>query len=124
VPVAELVVGDRRVALAPGEVLRSVRLPVSALAGRVAFRRAALAVEGRSGSVVIGRRDPNGRFALSVTAATERPYRFGFGFVPGPLELRAALGSVPRWYDDPHGSPDWRRAVTGLLAEEIRAELE
>jgi CO/xanthine dehydrogenase FAD-binding subunit len=123
VPVAELVVGERRTTLAPGEVLRAVRLPASALAGRAAFRRAALAVQGRSGAVVIGRRDPNGRFALSVTAATERPYRFGFDRVPGPLELRAALSSVPRWYDDPHGSPEWRHAVTGLLAEEIRVEL-
>jgi hypothetical protein len=73
--------------------------------------------------VVTGRRDRNGRFTLGVTAATERPYRFRFDRVPGPLELRAALSSVPRWYDDPHGSPDWRRAVTELLAEEIRAEL-
>lgn len=123
VPVADLVTGERRTALAPGEVLRAVRLPASALAGRAAFRRAALAVQGRSGSVVTGRRDRNGRFTLGVTAATERPYRFRFDRVPGPLELRAALSSVPRWYDDPHGSPDWRRAVTELLAEEIRAEL-
>ncbi|MDT7569507.1 MAG: hypothetical protein QOG76_8131, partial [Pseudonocardiales bacterium] len=27
------------------------------------------------------------------------------------------------WFDDPHGAPDWRRAVTLLLAEEVRAEL-
>ena len=24
---------------------------------------------------------------------------------------------------DPHGAPDWRAAVTGLLAQEIREEL-
>lgn len=122
-PVAELVLGDRRTALAPGEVLRAVRLPASALAGRAAFRRAALAVEGRSGSVVTGRRDPDDGFVLTVTAATDRPYRFGFAGVPCRDELGAALAGIPRWFDDPHGSPDWRCAVTGLLAEEIRTEL-
>ena len=27
------------------------------------------------------------------------------------------------YYDDVHGRPDWRRHLTGLFAEEIRAEL-
>ncbi|MGO4611671.1 FAD binding domain-containing protein, partial [Variovorax sp. 2RAF20] len=39
VPVADFVTGDGRNALAPGELLRSIQLPASALASRVAFRR-------------------------------------------------------------------------------------
>lgn len=123
VPVSRFVTGDRRTALAPGELLRAVQLPVAALQARTAFRRAALSREGRSGSVVIGRRDRDTTFVLTVTAATDRPYRFAFGRFPRAGELAAALDRVPRWFDDPHGTPDWRRAVTGLLAEEIREEL-
>ena len=73
--------------------------------------------------MVIGRRDADGTFVLTVTAATDRPYRFAFRRVPRASELVAALDGVPRWFADPHGAPDWRRAVTGLLAEEIREEL-
>jgi CO/xanthine dehydrogenase FAD-binding subunit len=123
VPVADLVVGVRRTTLRPGEVLRAIRLPAAALAARAVFHRASLAVQGRSGSVVIARRDPDGTFVLTVTAATDRPYRWAFPAPPPAAELAAAIGTVPRWYDDPHGAPDWRHAVTRLLAEQARAEL-
>jgi hypothetical protein len=78
--------------------------------------------------VVIGRRDTaadGGRFVLSVTAATVRPYVFGFPSVPDADALRAAHATIPdaAWTRDPHGDPDWRRAMTLLLAEQIRAEL-
>lgn len=120
-PVLDLVTGVRTTALEPGEVLRAVELPAAALAARTAFRRAALSAEGRSGSVVIGRRDAE--FVLTVTAATTRPYRFAFPALPSAAELQDTLDTVASWYDDPHGAPDWRRHVTGLLAEEIRTEL-
>jgi CO/xanthine dehydrogenase FAD-binding subunit len=123
VPVAEFVVGDRRTVLRPGEVLRAVELPASALAARTAFRRAALATQGRSGSVVIGRKDAGGGFVLTVTAATDRPRRIAFPGLPAAAELAGGLGRIDPWFDDPHGAPDWRRAVTLLLAEEVRAEL-
>ena len=123
VPVVEFVLGNRRTALRPGEVLRAVELPAVALAARTAFRRAALATEGRSGAVVIGRRDVAGGFVLTVTASVERPHRLVFRTVPDSAELVAALAGIERWFDDPHGAPDWRRAVTGLLAEQVRAEL-
>jgi len=122
VPVAGFVVGDRRTALGPGEVLRAVVLPEHALRARVAYRRASLSPEGRSGSLVIGRVDDGG-FVLSVTAATPRPHRFAFPAVPDARDVAAALDTIPAWFDDPHGAPDWRRAVTGLLAQEIREEL-
>jgi CO/xanthine dehydrogenase FAD-binding subunit len=122
VPVAEFVVGDRRTVLAPGEVLRAVHLPVAALRARTAFRRASLSPEGRTGSLVIGRVDDTG-FVLTITAATDRPYRFLFAKVPAAAELAAALDFIRVWFDDPHGAPDWRAAVTRLLAQEIREEL-
>jgi CO/xanthine dehydrogenase FAD-binding subunit len=123
VPVARFVTGVRTTDLRPGEVLRSVRLPAAALAARTAFRRAALTAEGRSGSVVIGRREAGGGLVLTVTAATERPYRFAFPSPPDEHALRAALAGVDRWYADPHGAPDWRAHITGRLAAEIVAEL-
>jgi CO/xanthine dehydrogenase FAD-binding subunit len=121
--VARFVLGDRHTALARGEVLRAIELPAATLSARVAFRRAALSAEGRSGSVVIGRVDPAGTFVLTVTAAVERPHRFAFRRIPAASELVAALDEVERWFADPHGAPDWRRAVTEVLALEIREEL-
>lgn len=123
VPVARFVTGVRTTDLRPGEVLRAVRLPAAALAAPTAFRRAALSAEGRSGAVVIGRRDADGGLVLTVTAATERPFRFAFAAPPRPGELRAALATVDRWYADPHGAPDWRAHVTGRLAAEVVDEL-
>jgi CO/xanthine dehydrogenase FAD-binding subunit len=123
VPVAEFVRGDRVTALVPGEVLRAVELPAPALGSRTAFRRASLAAQGRSGSVVIGRRDTDGGFVLTVTAAVDRPHRFAFPVTPTAARLAEALAGIDLWFDDPHGAPDWRRAVTGLLAEQVRVEL-
>jgi len=123
VPVAELVTGVRRTALRSGEVLRAVRLPGPALRARTAFRRAALTPEGRSGTVVIGRRDPDGAVVVTLTAATERPCRLAFAAVPDGAALRAALAGIDCWYSDPHGAADWREHVTGLLAAEVVAEL-
>ena len=88
----------------------------------MAYRRASLSPEGRSGSLVIGRVDDTG-FVLTVTAATDRPYRFTFPTVPAAAELAAALDFIRVWFDDPHGAPDWRRAGTGVLAQEVREEL-
>jgi hypothetical protein len=123
VAVAEFVVGDRGTVLAPGEVLRAVHLPAAALTARTAYRKTALSPLGRSASLVIGRVDADGTFVVTVTAATDRPYRFAFPAVPRPGDLAAALATIPAWFDDPHGAPDWRQAVTGLLAQEIREEL-
>lgn len=125
VPVAEFVTGVATNVLAPGELLRSVHIPAAALRARAAFRKLAPSPLGRSGVVVIGRRDEDGRFVLSVTAATVRPYVFRFTTVPAPDELHAALAGIaePSLTRDAHGDPDWRRAVTLTLAEQIRAEL-
>jgi CO/xanthine dehydrogenase FAD-binding subunit len=124
-PVAALVTGAGSTALAPGEVLRSVHLPAAALRARTAFRKLAPSAQGRSGVVVIGRRDTaadGGRFVLSITAATVRPYVFGFSGAP---DVSGAHATIPdeAWTRDAHGDPDWRRAMALLLAEQVSAEL-
>jgi CO/xanthine dehydrogenase FAD-binding subunit len=123
VPVADLVTGVRRTAIEAGEVLRSVTVPASSLRARTALRRIALTPQGRSGAVLLGRRDPDGRFVLTVTAATERPCRLAFTAPPDAAGLRSALAGIDCWYTDPHGAADWRAHVSALLAAEIVAEL-
>ena len=130
VPVADLVTGDARNCLAPGELLRKVQLPASALASRVAFRRLSLSNLGRSGVLLIGRADADGSLVLTVAAATKRPVQLRLAALPGdptsPAALADALGAaIPDglYHDDIHGLPAWRKDMTYRLAEEIRAEL-
>ena len=126
VPVAGFVTGDGQNCLAPGELLRSIHLPASALASRVAFRRLSLSNLGRSGVLLIGRLDGGTSLVLTVTAATKRPVQLRFGHLPEAAELAAALdGVIPDnlFHNDIHGLPAWRRDMTYRLAEEIRAEL-
>jgi CO/xanthine dehydrogenase FAD-binding subunit len=122
-PVADLVTGVRTTALAPAEVIRAFEIPLTSLTSRVAFRRISLSNLGRSGALVIGRVDPSGERVLTITAATHRPAQLRFDEAPSESALRDAVDRVDDWYDDPHGAPDWRRAMTTLFAEEIRSEL-
>ncbi|WP_142056559.1 xanthine dehydrogenase family protein subunit M [Pseudarthrobacter sp. B4EP4b] len=126
VPVTEFVTGDATNCLAPGELLRSIHLPASALASRVAFRRLSLSNLGRSGVLLIGRLDGGTSFVLTVTAATKRPVQLRFDALPDTDALARALDeAVPTnlYHNDIHGLPAWRRDMTYRLAEEIRAEL-
>ncbi|WP_426996971.1 FAD binding domain-containing protein [Pseudarthrobacter sp. N5] len=125
-PVADFITGDGQNALAPGELLRSVRLPASALSTRVAFRRLSLSNLGRSGVLLIGTLDAGGSLTLTVTAATKRPIQLRFESLPDSHALAGALDSaIPNelYHNDIHGLPAWRRDMTYRLAEEIRAEL-
>ncbi|MEV6556288.1 FAD binding domain-containing protein [Nocardia sp. NPDC051756] len=125
IPLREFVLGPERNVLLPGEVLRSITVPASSLLARTSFRKVALAPLGRSGSVVMGRRDPDGRCVVTITAATERPVVLDFAMAPSDAEVDAVLGGIDPllWFDDPHGAPDWRRQVSGVLAREVAAEL-
>ena len=52
--------------------------------------------------------------------------RLAFVDVPDAQGLRDRLeAALPpdAYHDDIHGRPDWRRHVTAVLAEEVRAEL-
>ncbi|MET0788250.1 MAG: FAD binding domain-containing protein [Cellulomonas sp.] len=122
VPVSDLVTGVRTTALEPGEVLRSLEIGAAVLAEPAAFRRTALTQHGRSGAIVIGRRSAGG-LVVTLTAGVTHPHRLAFADAPGADELRAAIEQVDDWYDDPHGAPDWRRAMTLRLAEQVREEL-
>ena len=108
---------------APGQVLRSVEVGAEVLSHPVAFRRVALTRHGRSGAIVVGRRDDAGGLIVTLTAGVTHPHRLAFPTPPTRDELAAAVEEVDDWYDDPHGAPDWRRAMTLRLAEQVREEL-
>ncbi|MFD4273518.1 FAD binding domain-containing protein [Streptomyces cyaneofuscatus] len=127
VKVADFVTGAGRRGLAEGELLRSVTLSARALASRTAFRQASLYGLGRSGALVIGVLDPvDGSLAVTVSAATVRPFRFWFPLPPDRDTLHDAIDSTIAagdWFDDIHGLPAWRRHMALRFAEEIRHEL-
>jgi hypothetical protein len=73
--------------------------------------------------VLTGRIDPDGSAVFAITAATLRPTVFRYPGVPTGDELRRAVDAADGYYSDPLGPADWRRAVSGVLLEEIRTEL-
>lgn len=125
VRVADFVLGPQRTALTQGEWLTHIALPAAALQRRTAFRQIALSPLGRSAALLIGTRSSDD-FVLTITASTPRPVKLAFNIVPSATALRECIeDTLPRgaYYDDVHGAPGWRRAMTLLFAEEIRAEL-
>lgn len=122
-PVADVPAGNGVNALRPGEVLRAVEVPARALRARARLQKIALAELGRSGSVVTGRVDRDGHAVFTVTAATLTPHVMRFDAPPSAVELAAAIAAASGYYSDPLGAADWRRAVSGVLAERLRAEL-
>ena len=125
VAVTDFVLGPQRNALLPGELLRSIALPLAALSRRTAFRQISLAPLGRSAALLIGTLSPDDdTFALTVTASTPRPIRLSFPSLPTRDALRKRLeAEIQHYYDDVHGTPAWRRHMTLQFAEEIRREL-
>jgi CO/xanthine dehydrogenase FAD-binding subunit len=122
VAVADLVTGAGVVDLAPGEVLREVRVPSAVLAQRTVFRRSSLTSTGRTAVMVTGRAGDQGP-TVTVTAS-----------VATPLSLRARdhaavdrwvdrLDSTGAWFEDVHGSREWRAAMTRRLVHEAFDEL-
>lgn len=122
-PVAELVLGVQQTALGHGEVLRSIEFPLAALAARTGFRRIALSPLGRTGTLVTARVDGTGEAVFGVTGGTERPHRLAFGTLPSGSALLASIDDIDDWYDDAHGAPDWRRAMSARFALELLDEL-
>ncbi|ANQ75132.1 MULTISPECIES: FAD binding domain-containing protein [Rhodococcus] len=125
-PVVDFVIDDSRNVLRSGEIIRSIRIPVHALTARTAMRKLAQTSLGRSAVAVAGRCGADG-FTLAITAATRRPYALKFDELPDATALADALRSrIPEdaYFTDVHGTAPWRKAMTELLAEEIRGELE
>jgi CO/xanthine dehydrogenase FAD-binding subunit len=125
VAATDFVTGVRANVLTPGELLRAVHLPESAMKKRHAFRRASLTHLGRSSVLLIGTRGSDD-LLLTVTAATERPVQLRFHEKPNGHDLRAAIDvaiSSELYLDDVHGSPPHRRHLTYHFAQEICEEL-
>ena len=126
---AEFTTGPQQTALRHGEVLRAIDLPVAALRRRGAVRQASLTRHGRSAALLVATRDttPNGDagFALTITAATQRPLHWRWAAPPDAATLDAQIAGLPdaTWYDDVHGAPAWRRHMTRRLAAELLEEL-
>jgi CO/xanthine dehydrogenase FAD-binding subunit len=126
-PAVEFVLGPRHNALHAGEVLRAIDLPLASLRRQTAFRQISLSTYGRSAALLIGTRDPvSGAFALTVTGSTPHPVQLRFEATPDEDALLTRLDqAIPpeMYYDDVHGHPVWRAAMTRRFAAEIRAEL-
>jgi len=122
-PIVELVTGAQSTALRHGQVIRSIEVPLSALRSRTGFRRISLSPLGRTATLVTARLDPSGEAIITVTGGTVRPRQFRFDELPSAAALEKAVLSIDDWHSDAHGAPDWRRAMSVLLAEELRIEL-
>ena len=125
VPAIDFVTGVHENVLAPGELVRSILLPLAALRKRHAFRRASLTHLGRSSVLLIGTRG-DGDILLTVSAATLRPFHVRFARALSFVEMREAIdAAIPtdQYLDDVHGSPKHRRHLTHHFAHEICEEL-
>ena len=126
VEAADFVTGNQQNVLAPGEVLRKVDIPLSALRKRHAHRRFTLTKLGRSTIFMIGTRSPDtADLLLTITAATTHPIRLAFDSVPDADALQERIDQLPDevWFDDANGSPNNHRHLAKHYAEEIRMEL-
>ncbi len=127
VPVTEFVTGDNKNVLQPGDLLRSIFLPASALRKRAAFRRMSMTHIGRSTALVIATLCPDsGEFVLTVTASTYRPIQMRFASLPTSTDLLSRIeAEIPEamWFYDVHGSPEYRKHMTIYYAEQLRQEL-
>jgi CO/xanthine dehydrogenase FAD-binding subunit len=123
----DFVTGNHVNVLEPGELLRSIHLPASALTKQFAFRRSSLTHLGRSAALVIGTRAKDSDdLILTVTAATTRPRQLHFDRLPSAGALRRAIAEAIRdtdWFGDVHGSAAYKQHLTHYYAEQIRAEL-
>lgn len=126
VDAGDFVTGDHATILGPGELLRRILIPASALRKRHAYRRFTLTKLGRSTIFMVGTRSPDADdLILVITAATTRPVRLVFDTVPTPTEVADRIDGIAAdvWFDDPNGSPGHRRHLATHYAREICAEL-
>ena len=120
-PVSEFVTASRVNDLAHGEVLRSIEFPRATLAARHGFRRISLSPLGRTGTLVTA--VVGAEAVFTVTGGTTRPHVLRFDELPSRAALLGALNGIDDWYDDAHGSPDWREAMSRRFALELLDEL-
>ncbi|MET3803640.1 CO/xanthine dehydrogenase FAD-binding subunit [Nakamurella sp. UYEF19] len=123
IPVEKLITGNGQNSLAHGDVLRWIDLPGHALRARTGYRKIALHDLGRSGAVLTGRVDHDGSAVFSMTAATLWPTVLRYPALPDAPTLAVDVSAADGYYTDPLGVADWRRQVSIVLLEEIRADL-
>jgi CO/xanthine dehydrogenase FAD-binding subunit len=126
VDAADFVTGNHGNILGPGEILRRIEIPISALRKRHTHRRFTLTQLGRSTIFVIATQSTDTTdLLLTVTAGTTKPVRLSFGSMPDAETLQQSIDAIPEdvWFDDPNGTPDHRRHLAKHFAEEIRIEL-
>ncbi len=126
VKAADFVTGNHQNVLAPGEVLRNIDIPISALRKRHAHRRFTLTKLGRSTIFMIGTQAAGAAdLLLTITAATTHPVLLAFDSVPDADVLQDRIDQLPDevWFDDANGAPDHRRHLAKHYAEEIQMEL-
>ena len=123
----DFVTGNHMNVLRPGELLRSIHLPASALTKDFAFRRNSLTHLGRSAALIVGTKSKGGNdLTLTITASTPRPVQLHFDRMPTAGALNHAIeAAVPAngWFDDVHGSAPYKQHLTYYYAEQIRADL-
>jgi CO/xanthine dehydrogenase FAD-binding subunit len=126
-PAVDFTLGPHETALQPGELLVAITIPATVLRRRAAFRRSTLTHMGRSTALLIGTASSaDGAFTLTISAATPRPVQIVTAHIPDAATLRDSLHqAIPDdgWFDDVHGSPEYRKHMSHYLAEQIRAEL-
>ena len=125
--VPDFILGNHVNALQPGELLRSISIPIASLMRKYSYRRFTLTKHGRSSEFLVGTSDVDSQdLILTITAATARPFVLRFPSIPTADELHAAITETvqdPDYFDDPNGSPAHRKHMTYYLAEQIRADL-
>lgn len=125
--VPEFILGNNANALRPGELLRSIDIPIESLMRHYSSRRFTLTKQGRSSVFLVGTTDPaKGDLVLTITAATPKPVVLRFGAIPTGTDLRAAISDAigdEDYFDDPNGSPAHRKHMTHHLADAIRCDL-
>lgn len=127
VAAAEFVTGNHANVLRPGELLRSILIPATALSKRYVLRRSSLVKLGRSAALLIGTQSrAGGEFRLTITASTPWPVHLRFDKIPTAEALRQAIEEhlgEDGYFEDPNGSAAYKRHLTYHHAEAIRAEL-
>src|SRR4029078_5049812 len=92
VPAINFVTGNHANVLRPGELLRSIHLPASALTKDFAFRRNSLTHLGPSAALIIGTKSKGGKdLTLTITASTPKPVQLHFDTMPTTPALRHAI---------------------------------
>jgi CO/xanthine dehydrogenase FAD-binding subunit len=125
VDAADFVTGNHQNVLGPGEILRRVDIPVSALRKRHTHRRFTLTHMGRSTLFMIATQSAGtADLQLTITAGTTIPVRLRFDTMPDAEALQQSIDAIPEdvWFDDPNGTPDHRRHLAKHFAEDIRIE--